>query len=265
LDPRFFLKAITYACSSYPKPGAPHRLSLDDDFERCMITGLSSLHVVEELLRSLEKLERGSIALGDIGLGKAMAMCIEEAARELGHRLVVELSIAIPVAVLMGWAEQKEEGIALVSRALALAPADDAKELVEVLHSLGGEYAYDLEKADLSVRKVSVEGMNLDEVLEALSRAASRYRYVKYVDVYGFLKAVTRYIETGRSAVEALAYPFISLLESEGVKGVRELFEKRAVLELLKLDASLRRRGARFDYLMPPALYTAVLAVAKGI
>ncbi|NPA96849.1 MAG: hypothetical protein GXO32_04545 [Crenarchaeota archaeon] len=265
MDTRLFLKAITYACGSYPKPGAPHRLSLDSDFEYCMITGFAALRTVESLLSALEKLARGSVTLGDLGLGKAMAACVEEASKEIGHRLIVEVALAIPISVLLGWAEQRGEGISIVSRALALAPPDDSRELVEVLHSLGGEYAYDLERADLSPRRVVVEGMSVDDVLEMLGKASTRYRYLKHLDVHGMLATCMRYVEGGRPAAEALAYPFIHMLELEGVKGVEELFEKRNILELLKLDAALRKRGSRYNYLVPPSLYVATLAAARGL
>ncbi len=264
MDMRTLMKALIYACGSYPKPGAPHRLSPEDDFERCVITGLSSSEVLRDLLHNLDSVERGVIAIGDIGLGKAMAKCVEEASRELGHRFIVEIAMAMPMATILAWAERKGEGTNFVKRVLTLAPPEDAKHLVEVLRSLGGEYAFDLERADLSERRVIVEGLSLDDVLEALSRFSKRYLYIRNVDVHGMCAKVSKYIDAGRNLSEALAASYAELLEREGVKGVMELFERRSLVELLKMDSDMRRKGEKYYYLMPPVLYVSTLMVLKG-
>jgi len=265
VDVKYVMKAIVYACSSYPKPGAPHRFSPENDFELCMVTGLATHGIVEEFLESLEKLGRGAISIGDVGLGNAMARCVEEATRELGHRLVIEIALSIPVAAALAWAEQRGEGPSFVTKLFMLSPPSDAKKLVDALRALGGEYAYDLEKADLSSRRVLVESLSLDDVLNSLARTSKRYAYVRAIEVHGALQKVMEYIGKGRSVSEALAYPYIELLEEEGVRGVRDLFEKRSIVELLRIDAAMKKRGERYTHLLPPVLYVATLACLRGL
>ena len=265
MDERALMKIVVLSCGAYPKPGAPHRLSIEDDFERCCITGISGLTTLLELVERLEMFSRGSIALGDVGLGKSMAHCVSEAVKELGHGLVLEIALALPIATAMYWFEKHGEGPSMLERLVKLSPPEDARELVEALRAIGGEYALEVEKVDLSGRRVVVEGMGLDEVIQELSRGSRRYAYVLSTDVYGFVSDVAKLMEKGWRACEALAYTYVSLLESEGLKGVKSMFLRKALADLIKLDIELRKRGSRYSYLMPPVLYSTSIAIARGL
>ncbi len=265
MDVRTLMKLIVLSCSAYPKPGAPHRFSTEEDFEACCVTGVVGVDALLNLVERLEMFARGSIALGDVGLGKCMASCVSEAVKELGHRMVLEVALALPIATTLYWFEKRGNGVSMVERLAKLAPPEDARELIDVLRLVGGEYSRELDRVDLSGRRVVVEGMNLDEVFRELSRASKRYLFLLSVDVYGYVSEVAKLVEKGWRIGEALAYPYVSLLDSEGLRGVKTMFLKRSIIDLLKLDAELRKRGSRYNHLLPPVIYTTSVVLAKGL
>jgi len=266
------LRALLYTCSSFPKICAPHRLSLSDEFERCMVTGFAALEPSKRVAEGVERVERGEIDLGSLGLGKAMAEALSRSAHELGHRMVVEIALAMPVASalskLMDGGRALGDAMNALRRAAMLSTTEDALCVVDALRRLGGEYALIVERADLSDRRILVENMKLLDVVNQLSNhSRAMSQLFSSSDAVAMLSAAREGIKKGVSVVHALSRAFVSrALEELGIsERIDDMHTARGLARIAKLDRELRGRGVRMTHLLIPLLYASIQLVKEGL
>ncbi len=252
------LKAYHYACSAYPKLAAPHRFSPHEDYDVCMLTAYAALEEVSYLGERLEELRRGSRTLAELGLGEAMSRAVQRALREVGHGLDIGIALSSPIATVLAYGTVRGmsfgDALNIVKRALVLSKPEDAVHLVKVLRLLGGEYAWFLEQCDLSERSVEVSGLSLRNVLERLSSVSKLFK--PFVDLDRVLEVasfIKKDLDRGEGLNFAIVRSFLALAKSmEGLEvEIPQKFSSSIVLNLLRLDGELRKKGVDLRYLVP--------------
>ncbi len=268
------LKALFYACSAGPKIAAPHKLSLHGDYEACMLSTFSALEAVQRLFHRLERFARGEIALGDIGVGTAMSESISYGFRELGARMPVEIVLAVPLVATILWFRQSgchsiADAVNTLNRALVTSRSEESALLVSSLRRVGGDIVWYIEQADLSERRVRMDGLSIYDVFSALSAVSQgRFSFVVELSPISTLTAVAiSDLREGAGVNEALTRAFISIASSRRYipkLDVPKLMSSRDVLTLLKLDNEYRKRGLYLTHLVPYVMAVSIELVVQG-
>ncbi len=268
------LKALFYACSSGPKIAAPHKLSLHGDYEACVLSAFSALEAVQKLFRRLEQFSRGEIALGDIGVGTAMSEAISYGFRELGARMPVEIVLTAPLVAAILWFRQSgghsiADAVNTLNRALVTSRSEESALLVSSLRRVGGEVAWYIEQADLSERRVKMDGLSVYDVFSALSTVSQgRFSFVVELSpVSALAAAAISDLREGAGVNEALTRAFVSIAYSRGYiprLDVPKVMSSRDVLTLLKLDNEYRKRGLYLVHLVPYVMAVSIELVVQG-
>jgi len=272
--PNLLLKAAFYACSSGPKIAAPHRFSLHGDYELCVLTSFSSIKAIDRLLYRLELFLRGEVALGDIGLGFAMSEAISHCLRDIGAKLNIEIALSIPLATTMIWLRTSarrslSEAVNVIIKALQLSQSVEGIQLVSILRNLGAELALYLEEANLSERRIKMEGLSVYDVLIALSRVSrGRFSFIENLgSVVALVSSALRGIEDGVGINEVLTRVFIDVAHTHGYVSkidVPKTMSVQDIVRLLKLDNEFRKRGVYLAHLLPYVLLVATELAIQG-
>ena len=266
------LKALLYTCSASPKICAPHRLSLSNEFELCMVTGFAALEPCKEVASRIELVERGDLDLAGLELGKAIAEALSQAMHELGHRMVIEIALAMPVASAIGklieGGRALSDAMSIVRRAAMLSTPNDALSLVSALRRLGGDYALIVERADLSDRKIVVEGMKLiDAVAQLSSYSPSISMLFSAEEALKMLSIAREELRRGSTTLCALSKAFLSRAfeELRIAERVDDVHDVKGIARVAKLDRELRSKGVRMNHLLIPLLYASIQLVHEGL
>jgi len=273
--PNLLLKAIFYACSSGPKIAAPHRFSLHGDYEPCILTSFSSIKAIDKLLYRLEMFLRGEVALGDIGLGVAMSEAISHGLRDLGAKLNIEVALSIPLATMLIWLRTSArrslpEAMNTIIKALQLSQSDEGIQLVSMLRKLGAEIALYVEEANLSERRIRMEGLSVYDVFTALSRVShGRFSFIENLSsVVTLATSALKGIDSGAGVNEVLTQVFIDVAHTYGYipkVDVPKAMTVQDIIRLLKLDTEFRKRGMYLAHLLPYVVLVAAELAVQGI
>jgi len=265
------LRALLYTCSSSPKVCAPHRLSLSEEFELCMVTGFAALEPCKEVASRVELVEKGDLDLSSLGLGKAIADALSKAMHELGHRMIMEIALAMPIASALGKLIESgrtlSDAMNVLKRAAMLSAPEDALSLVSALRRIGGEYALMVERADLSDRKIVVEGMRLMDVVTQLSSYSPSMSLLFSADeALRMLSIARNELRRGSSVLQALSKAFLSrAFEGLGiVERIEDVHDAKGLARVARLDRELRSKGVRMNHLLIPLLYASMQLVREG-
>jgi len=76
------VKALFYACSSYPKIASPHRLSFSDDYELCALSALTPVITFHSYVsKVMEEFKYGNRGVKDLEIEKTAVYNVSLPAR----------------------------------------------------------------------------------------------------------------------------------------------------------------------------------------
>ncbi len=239
-----------------------------------MLSTFTALEPVQRLFHRLEQFSHGEIALGDIGVGIAMSEAISYGFRELGARIPVEIVLAVPLVAAILWFRQIgrhsiADAVNTLNRALVTSRSEESALLVSSLRRIGGEVAWYIEQADLSERRVRMDGLSVYDVFSALSTVSQgRFSFVVELSpVSTLVAAAISDLREGAGINEVLTRTFVNIASSRGYVpriDVPKVMSSRDVLTLLKLDNEYRKRGLYLAHLVPYVMAVSTELVVQG-
>ncbi|MEM0005585.1 MAG: hypothetical protein QW406_01825 [Ignisphaera sp.] len=261
------VKALFYACNSYPKIAAPHRLSPSNDFEICVLTALSSiLDIDSNVRRYVEELKKGLRGINDINIGVSIVQGLLSSLRNFGSNAMIEISIASTMSLYINYIIRLQqldfhESIRCLYRAMSLNDVNETLSFIRTLKNFGGEIAVLLDKADIAERRVFVENMKLSDVLQNLSRVSLKFEaFANMQKVLNVLNTVEDIAKNLNNINLILSRLSLLLLEEKSIK-----LSDRSIADILKVDMDYRKRNRNMIHIMPYIVFASLyMVLTKG-
>lgn len=258
------VKALFYTCSSYPKIAAPHRLSLSDDYEICMLSSITgSIGVYSDVVRVVLEFKRGERDIRRLDIGKNIAKALLLCFQDLGYKMSAEMCISAVILAYIDVVQTEIEkdfyrALRRVFNAIQVSEISDSIEFIRAMRIIGGNFNTLLDKAGISERKVEIEGLTLQHIFDELAKYDPLFggfsNIQKVIDV---IKLVDKIYVEHMNIVVAL-----SKLSIEMVKDNINLdVPSDKLLELLKVDTSCRKKGIYLTYIMPYVAYSSLYLI----
>lgn len=263
------IKALFYACSSYPKIAAPHRFSPSNDFELCILTALSSVLDNDLNVRKyIEELKKGLRSIDNINLGESLTQGLLSSLRNVGSNAIIEVSIASTIALYVNYMVRLHrldfhESIRYLYRAMSLNNPSETASFVKALKSFGREIAAIIDRAEIAEGRIVLENMKLGDVFQTLYRISPRFEAFaniqKLLDVLNTVDSITRSLNDINSVLSRLS--LMLALEEKSMK----LIDYRSLGDVLRTDVEYRRKSIDKLHIMPYVVFASLyLVVAKG-
>ncbi|MEM1542544.1 MAG: hypothetical protein QW101_05995 [Ignisphaera sp.] len=258
------VKAVFYTCGSYPKIAAPHRYSISNDYDLCILSSISSaIEIYSKVLRIVDEFKRGERGLGGIEIGRNIARALSTTLQNIGYNMSIEMCIASVYLIYIDVFQEEAEAdfrkaLRRVFNATLSTDALDSIEFIKVLKNIGGGYHNLLDKADISERRISLEGLSLGHVMDVLSKHHPVFEC--FSNVQKVLDIVNQgdkvYTET-RDINKTLSRLFIEIAK-KSIDIPRE-----SLTELLKVDTIYRKKGIDLGHIVPCLVYPALYIIKQ--
>lgn len=263
------IKALFYACSSYPKVAAPHRLYPSEDYEICILSTLiPAVSLYSHVANIVSEFRRGDRSIGSLEIGKTMARGISIIVQDMGFRANVALAMHSALSSYLDAltdvaVRDFREALRRLYQALLYVPADETSELIKVLRSVGGEYARVLDLLELSERRAVMEGMNLADLFSLMARHMKVFEpLANQQKVLSIIASAENYFKITRNINTALSLTFIETVREALPQSIN--LAKAQLQDLLKLDISYRKAGKDLSYAMPYIIFASLYLVKSA-
>lgn len=260
------VKALFYACSSYPKIASPHRLSFSDDYELCALSALTPVIAFHSYVsKVMEEFKYGNRGVKDLEIGKTMSKGVSILLQDIGSKTNIPVAVTATTiiyvdAYLHTITKDFHDALRRVYNAMHFTPPTEVAELAKLLKAFGGDIAKAIELAELSERRIVVEGVDLVQFFSTLSQYIKAFEpLANQQKISESLLIAEKAFKNLRNINAALSATFLELAKSALPSDVD--VGKAKLLELLKLDTHLRRSGCDLSYLMPYIMFAAFYVI----
>jgi len=265
-------RSIVYGCGSL-KLAAPHRYSPLQDFSSCVDSGVSALYVLDDLVEAWSSYRRGIKSLQDLGLGEITSKALIWAYGNLSHRLRLEAALASIISASIATSMQLlpatdlQRALSLNIRALSARISRDSLSLYRALRVVDATLTERLSGAGITEKLIEQGEVALIDILEALSKSRIELEFFGNIERNALY--IIRLVESC-SGFEGLEDQLIcvsmQIVKDRGlVSSTDEYYSgsRPDYLKIIRADAELRRRGANYAFLVPYAIFSALIVVAK--
>ncbi|MEB3861029.1 MAG: hypothetical protein GSR84_02270 [Desulfurococcales archaeon] len=152
------------------KPGAIHRLRLDDTFEQALEEAVHIISHAEEAYKRGVELRRGDRSLHNLGLGRIIQSSLVKVFEDLEKRPLLGLHVAVHTsALLLGYDDGHRSLLDRVKTLYRIGP-DDVVAIIDGMEasSLGDEVRF-LDSRGITRRSVALQGTSLGDFYEVMS------------------------------------------------------------------------------------------------
>jgi hypothetical protein len=260
------VKALFYACSSYPKIASPHRLSPSDDYEQCIFSALiPTITLYTTVNKIMEEFKYGNRGVKDLEIGRMIAKGTSLLLQDVGYRINIPVAISAIIIIyidtcLSTVAKDFHDALRRVYNAMHSTPPNEVAEVVKSLRAVGGEFAKAIELAELSERRVAVEGIDLARLFSILSQYIKAFEPLTHHQrILEALLIAEKSFRNLNNINATLSATFIELAKNALPDNV-DLSRARAP-ELLRLDLSFRKQGHDLSYLMPYIMFASLYII----
>ncbi len=265
------IKALFYACSSYPKIAAPHRFSQFNDFETCTLTAMSSILGIDSNVRKyIEEFKKGLRGVNDLNLGESLVQGLQLSLKNVGSNAMIEVSMASTMSLYVNYIVKLQhldfhESIRHLYRAMSLNNTNETLLFIKTLKNFGGEIATLLDRTEIAERKIIVENMKLSDVFQILSRISLRFEAFanmqKVLNVLNIVEDIARSLNDINSILSRL-FLLISLEEkSIGSADYKSI----SITDILKRDIEYRKKNINRIHIMPYIIFASLyMVIIKG-
>ena len=231
------------------KPGAVHRLMVDEDFERRLYEAVEVMPLVEEAYRRGGLVADGRLSSRELSLGNIIGRALRAAFEASGELPLVGLWTAgVVAAALDGYAGSanmrlQENLKTVTTRILYGSSQADVEALTEALSDVGDSDVLQVLEADgISLSNVSMKAPTLGDLFEIAQKVDSGFM----VNVRGLDQVVSlaRLFEGAKTPVAGVVKVYLRLAADLRKGEDLELLARSSELEpasLLRLDRSLAR------------------------
>ncbi|MEL9940139.1 MAG: hypothetical protein QW632_01505 [Ignisphaera sp.] len=261
------IKALFYACNSYPKVSAPHRYSLSDDFELCVLSSiLPATTSYDSVYNIVVELRSGRRTVRELEIGKMIAKNITTLLKELGYNIrisiVASTTIFLYVDAYLSNRIEKDfhEAVKKVFNALNLTPSQETVELLRIFNSVGGELRRIIDVCELTERRILTEDLSLGQLFSIISRYSRDFTFFtspqRILDV---LTMADNLFKSLQNVNAILVKIFLELAKDE--TQIRIDFDKVALASIIKMDLEMRKKGVDLTHLMPYVMLASLYLV----
>ncbi|MEM0026655.1 MAG: hypothetical protein QXT53_01800 [Ignisphaera sp.] len=251
------IKALFYACNSYPKISAPHRYSLSDDFELCVLSSILPATTSHEIVYNIvAELRSGRRTIRELEIGKMITRNIMLLLKELGYNIpipvVISSTIILYIDAYLSNKIEKEfhEAVKKVFNALNLTPSQETVELLKIFNNVGGEFRKIIDASELTERRVLTEDLSLGQMFSIISRYNKGFAFfISLQRILNVLTMADNLFKSLQSINNILSKIFIELAKDDIPTGID--FDKTVFANLIKIDLEMRKKGIDLTYLMP--------------
>jgi len=265
-------RSIVYGCGSL-KLAAPHRFSPSQDFSSCIDSGVSALYVLDDLVEAWGSYKRGIKSLQDLGLGEITSKALIWAYGDLSYRLRLEAALASIISASIATSMQLlpttdlQRALSLNIRALSTRISRDNLSFYRALKAVDATLMEQLSGAGITEKLVEQGEVALIDILEALSKSRIEFEFFGNIERNALY--IVRLVESC-SRFEGLEDQLIcvsmQILKDRGLlSSIDEYYSgsRPDYLKIIKTDAELRKRRANYAFLVPYAIFSALIIVAK--
>jgi len=265
-------RSIVYGCGSL-KLAAPHRFSPSQDFSGCVDSGVSALYVLDDLVEAWSSYRRGIKSLQDLGLGEIASKALIWAYGSLSYRLRLEAALAsiisasIAASMRLLPATDLQRALGLNVRALSARLSRDNLSFYRAIKVVDAALMERLSGAGITEKLIEQGEVALIDILEALSKGRTELEFFGNIERNALY--IMRLVESC-SRFEGLEDQLIcvsmQVLKDRGlVSSIDEYYSgnRPDYLKIIRTDAELRRRGANYAFLVPYAIFSALIVVTK--
>ncbi len=262
------LKASLIVTLSAPvKPGALTRLTLGFEFEKRLVESLIILDYVDEAYYRGKLLADGRIIIQKIGLGELVSEALRDAYRKTGLKPLPGLAAAaLTLSTLKGFADKQGAGLRGALRGsmnliLYRGSPEDTLKLLEGLEAISStEHLSRLDVMGVTKARVKLEALTLGDLYEILGEIDTGFWInTKKLDK---LLEYSKIAAVEKSMTLAVAKSFAAIAVEKGLRELEKL-EGTSMVEVLKIDRSLRSRGYNLDHLLGGTFIALALAASE--
>lgn len=256
------VKALFYACSSYPKIGAPHRLSISNDYEICMLSSIvASLGLYDDVYKIILEFKRGERDVKRLEIGKKIAKALSLCIQDIGYKMSLGLCISSPILLYTDFIQMEidKDFLKALRRVFSIIQAskdEDVVEFVRIARSLGGDIMLLIDKAGITEKRVFAEALSLQNIFEELSNYNLVFKW--FSDISGVIDAI-RLADKFFNKNKDLNYSLIMLF-IELARGIIDIPTDK-ISEIIKIDAVYRKKGVDLSYLIPCLAYASLYII----
>jgi hypothetical protein len=240
------------------KPGAVHRLIVDEDFERRLYEAIEVMPLVDEAFRRAGLVAEGRLSSRELGLGNIIGKALRSAFDASGELPLVGLWAAgLVTAAIDGYAENANvrlpEGLKTIAmRLLYGSSQSDVEALVEALSDVGdSEVLQSVEAEGLTLSSISMRTQSLGELFEVIQRVDRGFMMnAKGIDQ---VIALSKLFSGARSPVAGVVKVYLRLAADLKGGGELDILARSSELDptsLLKLDRTLSRERPTLNRLL---------------
>lgn len=251
------IKALFYACNSYPKISAPHRYSPSDDFEICVLSSVLPAATSYDLVYNIvAEFRSGRRTVKELEIGKTIAKNIALLLTELGYNIPIIITITSTIilyidAYLSNRIEKEfHEAVKKVFNALNLTPPQEAVELLRIFNNVGGEFRKNIDESELTERRIVAEDLSLGHFFSIISRHNKSLTFFtslqKILDVLSMADNLFKSLQNINSTLSKM----FAELARDSIP-IKIDFDKTAFGSIIKMDLEMRKKGTDLTHLMP--------------
>ncbi|MCC6045175.1 MAG: hypothetical protein LM572_00075 [Ignisphaera sp.] len=260
------VKALFYACSSYPKIASPHRLSSSDDYELCILSALTpavALH--DHVNKIVDEFRHGYRGVKDLEIGKTIAKGIALLLQDIGYRTSIPITVTAVIVIYIDTcfqtiAKDFHDALRKIYSAMHSTPSTEVAELAKLLRTAGGDFAKVIELNELSERRIIMEGVDLAHFFSILSQHIKAFEPLAHQQkALESLTIVEKAFKNLHDINAALSVTFLELAKSFLPGGIE--LSKAKLSDLLKLDIAFRKSGRDLSHLMPYIMFASLYII----
>lgn len=241
---------------------APHRFSLSEDYEACILSSIISvLGVYDSILKSVLEFKKGERDIRRLNIGKNIAKALSLCFQDSGYRMSTEMCLTSTILTYIDIIQTEIEkdfykALRKVFNALQVSEVDDTIELVKVMRNIGGNFYLLLDRAGISEKKIIIEGITLYQLFEEFSKYDPLFECFSRVQkVIDTIKLAEKIYNEYKNINNSLSRLFMEMVRDKAP------ISSSKISEIFRIDSDYRKKGICLTYVMPYIAYASLYLV----
>ncbi len=279
------LEGIHLAVYSSIKPGAYHRLRLDQESRLLVSNTLSTIDQIVEAIEYGERVRKGEIALTSIGIGRLIARALRESYRWNGGRVYpstiipqILYSIALSHSNIDSFVKDSGKVRKTLDLLLSISKWSEIKQVVDTLRSVHRDDMYEHLVSTGITQLAGIEGgVSFGEVFRVLGSRWPAFLSLDIRDyrIPDYVKLLMNYYKKFGDTENSIVALYLELVKDKmpdwAHRVVEEAFEKglmssrEGAKKLFELETMLRKKDISFNEYVGLLAIIVSLAVFDGL